>query len=145
MGYDNMKVEGMGKFLKVESGSFVDVNIITKNPYEFYQHGGGKDKVICTCEDCSLCADPSIPEEMTKQKRWKINVFDRKDSRVKIFEFGGGVARQIRDFASLLKESDQTIHGIDLRIKAEGANKAKRYSVMQKGPAMPLPEGLKEH
>ena len=145
MSWDNIQIENTGKFLKIEGGSFVDIHILDEHPKKELVHGGGKDRVDCMGEGCNLCDDPDTSDEMRRQERFKTNVLDRKDGKVKIWEFGGGVAGQVRGIAQMLAESEETVHSVDFRITATGSQKSKRYTVIQKKMISPVPEGLKLH
>ena len=137
--YADMKIEG-GKFLKVESGEIVDLHILSKEPTKQVIHGFGQDKLSCTGDQCPACNEGETPKQ-----RWLVNVFDRKDKKVKIWEFGASVARQIKNIAEMLEESGQTVHDVDLRIKAEGSGMNKEYTVMQKPSVGEVPADLKLH
>lgn len=141
MSWSDLKVESSGKFLKIEGGSFTDIHILDEHPKKELIHGFGADKVSCG-EGCHLCDDPSLPEEMKQKERWKTNVLDRRDGKVKIFEFGPSVAMQIRDISKMLAEVDQTVHNVDFRISAS-SGKPKRYNVIQKPMNMAVPPNLK--
>ncbi len=139
MSFADMKIEG-GKFLKIESGETVDIHILSKEPVKQVIHGFGQEKLACSGSDCHMCA-----EGETAKQRWLVNVFDRKDKKVKIFEFGPTIARQIKNIAEMLEESEQTIHDVDLRIKAEGSGLNKEYTVMQKPISGEIPADIKLH
>jgi hypothetical protein len=140
MSYTNIEIEG-GKFLKIESGKPVDIHILSESPVKRVIHGFGADKINCSGnENCPACNEGEIPKQ-----RWLTNVYDRTDKKVKIFEFGTSIARQIKAIAEMLEESQQTIHDVDLRIKAEGSGMAKEYTVMQKPMVGKLPDDLKLH
>lgn len=144
MSWADIKVEGSNKFLKIEGGTYADIHILNEHPKKELVHGGGKDRMACPGEGCNLCDDPDLSEDMRKQERWKTNVWDVKEKKVKIWEFGSGIANQIRGIALMLGESGQTVQDVDFRISATGANKSKRYTIMQKIKANEfLPEDLK--
>lgn len=137
-GYNDMNIEGGGKFLKIEGGSYVDIHILDRNPKSIKIHGGGKDRVTCVGVACASCEAGE-----TAKQRWLTNVFDRKEKKVKIFEFGTSIARQIKSIAEMLAETQETVHDIDFRIKAEGSGLNKTYTVIQKAAADGIPDGLK--
>lgn len=139
MSFTDMKIEG-GKFLKIESGETVDIHVLSDAPVKQVIHGFGQDKLSCSGSNCHLCADGETPKQ-----RWLVNVFDRRDKKVKIFEFGTAIARQIKAIAEMLEEGKQTVHDVDLRIKAEGSGMNKEYTVMQKPVGGPIPPDLKLH
>lgn len=139
MSFLNMEVDtGVGKYLRVKGGDTVDLHVLSESPLQISVHGFGKDRVSCMGEGCSMCLEGATPKI-----RWVVNVFDRKDKVVKIFEFGPSIARQIKAIAEMLNESQQTVHHIDLRIKAEGSGMDTDYTVLHRPMAGPIPEGLK--
>ena len=125
MGYSDMKIDS-GKYLKIDNAP-VDIHILSKTPVVSLQHGWGEDKLTCAGEDCNACSEGETPKQ-----RFFVNVWDRKDKKVKIYEFGGAVARQIRAIAEMLEEGQQTIHDVDLRIKKDGSDKQTKYTVMNR-------------
>lgn len=138
--YADMDIpESGGIFLKVKGGESVDIHILSTEPMKKIVHGWGKNRTSCMGERCHDCDEGAKPKT-----RWMINILDRKDNSVKIYEFGAAIARQIRDIADMLREDGKTIHDIDLRIKAEGTGKETEYTVMNR-PAGPVPEGLVLH
>lgn len=143
MSWDQIKIEGAGKFLKIDGGSFADIHILDEHPKKILVHGGGKEKMVCAGEGCHLCDSDDLPEDMRKQERWLTNVWVRVEKKVKIWEFGSGVANQIRGIAIMLKESGETVQHVDFRISATGSSKNKRYQVIQKLMTDPIPDGLK--
>lgn len=139
MSFADMKIEG-GKFLKIESGQSVDIHILSEAPVKQVIHGFGADKLTCVGDGCHMCEEGETPKQ-----RWIINVWDRKDKKVKIFEFGSTIARQIKAIAEMLKEDGQTVNTIDLRIKAEGSKPNITYTVMQKPATGEIPADIKLH
>lgn len=141
MSYADLKVDS-GKFLKIETGRPADIHILTKSEEVVvrYNHGFGKEQLSCTGHDCNMCA-----EGEKRSQRFLINVYDRSDGKVKIFEFGPMIAGQIRDIAEMLKESGHTVHDIDLRIKKTVEGEKTSYMTMQKPMSSPIPEGLPLH
>lgn len=136
---DGLKIDG-GKFLKIEGGETVDIHILSTEPVKQVIHGFGQEKLTCSGPGCHMCAEGENPKQ-----RWLVNVLDRRDSKVKIFEFGTTIARQIKAIAELLDESKQTINNIDLRIKAEGSGINKEYTVLQKPMSGSIPSDVKLH
>lgn len=145
MSWSDIKIENTGKFLKIEGGQYADIHILDEHPTKILVHGGGKDRVDCVGEGCNLCDDPSTSDDMRRQEKWKTNVLDRKDNKVKIWEFGSGVAGQIRSIAQMLAESGETVQSVDFRISATGAQKSKRYTVIQKKMMQMVPPNLVLH
>lgn len=139
MGFTDMKIEG-GKFLKIEGGETADIHILSQEPTKQIIHGFGQEKLNCAGVNCHMCEEGETPKQ-----RWLINIYDRRDKKVKIFEFGASIARQIKAIAEMLAESQQTVHHVDLRIKAEGSGINKEYTVMQKPISGDIPADLKLH
>jgi len=135
--YSGLKIEG-GKYLKIKGGDTADIHILSEHPKSVKVHGFGQERLDCPGDGCNMCESGETPKQ-----RWMVNVFDRKDSKVKVYEFGTTVARQIKNIAEMLEESQQTVHHVDLRIKAEGAGINIEYTVMQKPMSGEIPEGLK--
>jgi len=136
-GYDQMEIKGNGKFLKIESGKPVDIHILNKEPNKAVSHWINKKKSTCIGEGCAECMDGDMPRH-----RWMTNVWDRKDKKVKLFEFGPSIAKQIKSIAVMLDEDGQTIHDIDLRISAEGEALEKRYTVIHRAFKEPIPDDV---
>lgn len=139
MSFTDLKIEG-GKYLKIDGGDTVDIHILSKEPVKQVIHGYGQEKLTCSGEQCHLCEEGETPKQ-----RWLVNVLDRRDRKVKIFEFGTSIARQIKAIAEMLAESQQTVHHVDLRIKAEGSGLNKEYTVIQKPMGGEIPPDLKLH
>src|SRR4051812_6524082 len=139
MSYADLKVDS-GKFLKIEAGRSVDIHILTesKDVVVRYNHGFGKEQLSCSGDACNMCADGE-----KRSQRFAINVLDRADSKVKIFEFGPMVAGQIREIAEMLKEDNQTVHDIDLRIKKIVEGEKTSYITMQRPSAGKIPADTK--
>jgi hypothetical protein len=138
--FDNMEINAGGKFLRVKGGETVDIHILDQHPIKKVVHWINEQKSDCggnVCLDCS--------EGVPQQERWLTNVWDRKEKKVKIFEFGAMVAIGIRNIAKLLAEDGHTIHSVDLRIIATGSGKSTKYQVLQKVSAGDLPDDLQLH
>lgn len=129
-GFAGMEIEtGAGKYLRVKGGDSVDFHIISEHPVKKIVHGFGAGRVICIGADknCPACVEGETPKQ-----RWLINVWDRKDSKVKIYEFGPSIAKQFKALAEMLAEDQKTVNDVDIRIKAEGSGMDTEYTVMQK-------------
>lgn len=144
MSWSDIKIENSGKYLKIEGGSYADIHILDEHPTKELIHGFGKDKITCPGEGCHICDNPETPLDMQKKERWKTNVLDRKDGKVKILEFGPQIAGQIREISKMLSESLETVHHVDFRISAT-AGENKKYTVMQKKMMLPVPQNLTLH
>lgn len=141
MSYQDMDVDaGAGKYLRVKGGESADIHILTEVPFKMVCHGFGKERLTCAGKECRMCAEGETPKT-----RWIINVFDRKDNAVKIYEFGPSIARQVKAIAEMLAEQQQTVHDVDLRIKAEGSGMDTEYTVLHRKMTGPMPAELKLH
>jgi len=142
MSYDSMEVEtGGGKFLKIEAGKSVDVNILTKSDDMVLEkvHWTGSSYAPCIGKDCPECSSGNKPIQ-----RFRVNVLDRADNTVKIYEFGVNVAIGIKEVAKVLRLDDMTIHDVDLRIVRVSENPV-RYQVIQRKKAGEIPADIKVH
>ncbi len=141
MSYADLKVD-TGKYLKIEAGRAVDIHILTKSEDVVvrYNHGFGKEQLSCIGEDCNMCS-----EGEKRSQRFVVNVLDRADKKVKLFEFGPMIAGQIRDIAEMLKEAGQTVHNIDFRIKKTVEGEKTSYMTMQKPLGGQIPADVKLH
>ena len=117
MSFDNMDIQtGNDKFITLKAGESVQINIISEEPMKSINHWVNKKKLVCTGKACEICKSGDSPRQ-----GWKVNVIDRKDGKTKEYEFGTQVAIHIKEIASILRESEQTVHDIDLRIKRVGS------------------------
>ena len=135
--YDQLEIETSGKYLKIKSGESADIHILSEVPSMQKNHGYGKSKVTCTGKGCSSCAAGDRPRQ-----RWTVNVWDRREECVKLFEFGAMVASQIKAIAEMLKMDGHSIHSVDLRIRKDGAEEATKYMVMQKQAVGSIPDTI---
>lgn len=126
MSYSDMDIRDTGKYLKIKGGETAHFHIVTKHPKVEMVHGFGKEKLHCKGDGCISCkrGDPV-------KQRFFINVYDRKAGKLKVYEFGSGVARSIKELALLLKEDGRTVHDVDFKIRASGSGLETRYTVMQ--------------
>jgi len=134
MSFIDLTIEGSSDYLKLTAGTVVTFNILTRSPSKEVIHWENKKKALCSGKDCDMCAEGNKPKQ-----RWTIDVWDRKDFKVKKFEFGASIASQLKSIAEMMAESNQTIHDTDIRIKTEGSGIDTEYSVLHvpKGPALP--------
>jgi len=137
-GFEDMDTNaGDDRFLRISGGEIVQINIVSKEPKRTVNHWINRKKVSCVGKDCENCADGDQP-----RPSWRVNVTDRKTGTTKEFEFGTQIAKQIKTIAEILKESEQTIHDVDLRIKRIGSSmNDTEYFVNQvpKRAAIPAP------
>lgn len=134
----DISASGGSKFLRVKDKP-VDMHILTPSDEiaRKYVHYNGKSYDPCSGKVCAECQDGAKREE-----RFTINVFDRGEQKVKIFEFGTNIAIGIREIAKVLELDGQNIHSVDLRI-SRISEKPVRYQVVQRKLAGPVPTDLK--
>lgn len=134
--YANMDIkEGGGQYLKISGGETADINILSPHPIKKVVHGLGKTTTNCLGDKCEHCQAGEKPRQ-----RWIINVWDRKDKTVKLFEFGPMIAKQIKDNAEMLRDENKTVHEVDFRIKCTGSGMDTEYTVMRKELGEPIPD-----
>lgn len=137
MSFANLNIKATSKFLKIESGKPQDLRLLQDSPMERILHGFGKEATDCLGDDCSLCAEGHEP-----QQRFSINVYVHGASKVMIWEFGSGIAKQLRSIAKSLEEESKDIVDVDLRVDSEGEMKAKKYKITPRMTSKPIPSGL---
>lgn len=123
--YTEMEVEGGGDYIKLTAGNVVTLHILSPKPDKSIIHWVNKKKSNCMGKECEFCANGDKPKT-----RWLIDVFERKEQKVKKFEFGNMVASQLKSIAEMMAENQQTIHDTDIRIKTTGAGLETEYSVL---------------
>lgn len=124
-GYDDIEVDGGGEYVKLTAGTVVTIHILSRTPKKELVHWVDKKKMVCSGQNCAVCSTGDKPKQ-----RWTAEVWDRKDMQVKKLEFGAMIAGQLKSIAEMLKESNQDIHAVDIRIKTTGANLETEYSVL---------------
>lgn len=125
MGYTDMEIESSSDYIKLTPGEAVTFHILSESPSKSVVHWVNRQRTGCTGKDCDVCAEGNKPKQ-----RWTCEVWDRKEKRVKKFEFGASIAGQIRSIAEMLAENQQTVRDIDLRIKTTGSGLETEYSVL---------------
>jgi hypothetical protein len=140
MSWESMEINSNSKYVKIKGGETADIHILDEHPTKKIIHWINGEKSECAGKQCLNCSDG-----VEAQERWVTNVLDRRDSKVKLYEFGPGVARSIRDIAQMLDEEGQTIHSVDLRIKVDGSGKNTKYSVLSKAMSGSIPNNLELH
>jgi len=139
-GYADLDVESSSDYLKLVSASAVNFNILSRNPQKQVIHWIDKKKSSCLgTKNCEYCLQGDKPKT-----RWTIDVFDRKEQKVKKLEFGAMIATQFKAIAEMLAESNQTIHDVDIRIKTVGTGLETEYSVLNMPLAAPVPVEIEE-
>ena len=125
-GYDNLNIKKSSKFLKLEAGDIAKVHFITKEPVEILIHWVDSKKNVCNGDACALCQ-----EGVALSQKWKVEVIDRSDGKIKEFEFGPGISKEIKPIAKMLRTIDKTIHDYDFMINVTQDGKYLSYKVMQ--------------
>lgn len=139
MSYTDLEVEGGSDYLKLTSGSVVSFHILSQTPDKAVIHWQERKKITCPRVSCDLCESGDRPKV-----RWTADVWDRKDKKVKKFEFGTMIATQLKAIAELLAESSQTIHDVDIRVKTTGAGLETEYSVLHIPISGEIPQDVSE-
>jgi len=139
-GYDqDIKVNS--KFLKIEAGDPHDIRLLDPESVEIYSHQvpNGKPEV-CGGEGCVLCEKGDEPRQ-----RFLCNVYDFNSKKVKVFEYGSMIGKQLKEIYKTLMEENRQITSCDLKISATGSNLSKRYQITPRGQSKPVPAGLTLH
>lgn len=123
--YANLEVETAGDYIKLTAGNVVTIHILSPKPEKSSVHWINEKKSICSGEGCEHCANGNQPKT-----RWIIDVWERKEQKVKKLEFGAMIASQLKGIAELQAEGQKTIHDTDIRIKTTGAKLTTEYSVL---------------
>lgn len=141
MSFTDMDIEGgNSEFLKLTSGTVVNIHILSPSPTKSVIHWENKKKVNCLGGSaCELCLNGDRPKQ-----RWTCDVWDRKDKTVKKFEFGSMIASQLKAIAEMMAESQKTIHDTDIRIKTTGSNLETEYSVLHVPATDEIPSEVTE-
>lgn len=125
MSFANMEIESSGDYLKLTAGNVVTFNILSKTPAKSVVHWVNKKKENCIGNGCDFCLQDNKPKQ-----RWIIDVWDRKEQKVKKLEFGSMIAGQLKSIAEMLAETQQDIHDVDIRVKTTGSSLETEYSVL---------------
>ena len=136
MSWDKLEIKSTGKFLKIENEKPQTIRLIG-DANERVIHGFGKDEVSCTGSGCTLCA-----EGKEAKQRFKANVYSFTQGRVFIWDFGGGIAKLLRDIAKNLGSDGKTMDDVDLKISVSGSGLQKKYAIMPWPSSKELPSGL---
>lgn len=140
-GYGDVVIKSNSKFLKIEAGDPRDLRILDSGPTESFKHSTNAGPVACVgSEKCFKCQGGDTP-----MQKFITNVFDYKTNRVLLWEYGGGVAKQLKVIAKTLEEENREILDVDLKVDVTGSGKDKRYIVTPRMSAKALPENLVLH
>lgn len=136
-GFGNLEIKSKSKFLRIEAGQPQDVRLLEESPKERIVHGFGKEAEDCAGEGCQQCSAGDEPSQ-----RFTVNVYNHTLKKVQLWEFGGGIAKQLKNIAKTAEEDKQSILDIDLKADAEGSNKSKKYKITPRMTNKPLPNNL---
>ena len=125
MGYADIAIESSSDYIKLTPGEAVAFHILSESPSKAVVHWVNRQRTVCSGKDCEVCAEGNKPKQ-----RWTCDVWDRKEKRVKKFEFGASIAGQIRSIAEMLAENQQTVRDVDIRVKTTGSGLETEYSVL---------------
>lgn len=134
MSFSDMDIDGGSDYVKLTAGSVVTIHILSQSPDKAVIHWADRKKSMCSGAGCEMCAKG----DKAKQ-RWTCDVWDRKDLKVKKFEFGSMIASQLKSIAEMLAETQQDIHQVDIRIKTSGSGLETDYSVLHVNMVGPIP------
>lgn len=139
-GYDqDIKVNT--KFLKIEAGEPHDIRLLNPEPVEIYSHQIPNAKPeLCLGDSCRFCDAGNEPRQ-----RFLTNVYDFNSGRVRIFEYGSMIGKQLKEIYKTLLEENRKITDVDLKVSATGSNLAKRYQITPRGTSKAVPAGLQLH
>ena len=129
------------KFLKIEAGDPHDIRLLDPEPVEIYSHQIPNAKPeLCLGGACPYCEKGDEPRQ-----RFLTNVYDFNSKKVKVFEYGSMIGKQLKEIYKTLMEENRQITSCDLKISATGSNLSKRYQITPRGQSKPVPAGLQLH
>lgn len=134
--WDKIEIKSNGKFLKIDNDKPQTIRLIGDGQ-ERIIHGFGKDEIKCLGNGCVQCSEGSEAKQ-----RFKTNVYSFTQGRVFIWDFGGGIAKQLKEVARNLSTDGKTMDDVDLKISVSGSGLQKKYSIMPWPSSKPLPSGL---
>ena len=140
-GYGDIDVEsgGGGDYVKLVTGNPVTIHLLSREPKKSIVHWVNRKKETCLGNVCELCKDGN-----KAKVRWLSEVWDRKDQKLKKFEFGNMIAAQLKSIAELMAESQQTVHDVDIRIKTTGSGLETEYSVLHVPKSGEIPQEVSD-
>lgn len=139
--YGDVSIKTNSKFLKIEAGNPRDIRLMNETPTELFKHQRtGQAPAPCGGSMCDYCIKGDQP-----MQKFMTNVYDHKDQKVMLWEYGTGVAKQLRAIDGALEEEGRSIMNADLKIEATGAGKEKRYTITPRGNSKPIPTGVILH
>lgn len=138
-GFGDVNIKTNTKFLKIDAGDPHDVRLLNQEPTEIYKHNfpPPTKPVLCGGPTCPHCESGNEPGQ-----KFITNVYDFNFSKVKLWEYGSMIAKQLQAICKTLGEEGRQINDVDLKVEATGANLAKRYQITPRGTSKPLPKGL---
>lgn len=140
MNWSGLEINSTGKYLRIESNSPQTLRLIGE-PTSRVAHGFGKEEGRCTGNGCERCAEGKKGDE--PKQRFKANAYSFNNGKVFIWEFGSGIAKQLREIAKGIEADGKTMEDIDIKVSVSGTGMAKKYSVLPSFSApKPLPPGL---
>ncbi len=136
-GYDQ-EIKVNSKFLKIEAGDPHDIRLLDREPVEIYTHQVPNSKPEpCEGGGCARCESGDEPRQ-----RFLTNVYDFNTKKVKIFEYGSMIGKQLKEIYKTLLEEDRKITDVDLKISASGSQLSKKYQIVPRQTSKPVPAGL---
>lgn len=138
MAFSNLEIKSSSKFLKIEAGAPQDVRLLQDTPMERRIHGFGATANECDGETCGFCSQGDEPKQ-----RFSVNIYNHTAKRVMVWEFGPGIAKQLKLISQTVEEDQKNILEVDLKVEAEGSGQSKKYKITPRMTMKPVPDGLK--
>lgn len=137
-GYDQ-PIKKTSKFLKIDAGEPHEVRLLNPEPVEIYVHNFAppKNKERCQGDTCQFCEAGNEPVQ-----RYITNVYDYNSEKVKLWEYGAMIGKQLVEIYKTLLEEGRQITDTDLKVTATGAQMQKRYVITPRGTSKKVPSGL---
>ncbi len=140
-GYGDIEIKSNSKFLKIESGTPHDIRLLDDAPTVKLLHGFGKEATECIGEGCELCIDPAEGEEA--KQRFSSEVYDHLLKRKLTWDYGPGIAKQLKAIDVTLAEEGKKITDVDIKVAATGSMMAKKYTCTPRMTSKPIPDDVK--
>ena len=139
MNWNDLEIKSTSKFLKIEDGKPQTIRLIGEGS-ERVIHGFGKEETVCSGNGCLICSSGS--ENSAPKQRFKANVYNWTTNKVHLWDFGPGIAKQLKEIAKSLASEQKDMESIDLKISVSGTGMQKKYTIMPWPSTKELPPGL---
>lgn len=149
MSFADVKIQNSGMFFKVDSGHPQVIRVLEDTPFQYVQHGFGKEAEECSGTTCVFCKDVDPEGKATpfakKKQRFKLNLYSHDFLKVMIWEFGPQVMELLQNSEAALKRQELNILNVDLMVDSSGEGLDKSYSVQPMLKSKEVPAGLTLH